>query len=387
MKYAKRLVSAALTAALVLAFGGLAQAEDTIKIAIAAPLTGTAAGYGDNVKAGAMMKIDEINAKGGINGKKIEAVAFDEQCVPREAATVSTKIAMDKDIVGVIGHVCSSAHLAALPIYLREGVPLISPTATGVTITGKNVDAKGKVWGFRNVFRDDAQGAFMASYAAKVLGLKKVAVFYEQNDYGIGLKDAFIKQAKADGMQVVGEEGYVKDVQDFTPQITKIKAQSPDGVFIAGYYAEGALIASQAKKLGLNVVKMGGDGLDNEDYIKLAGNASDDSYLPTPFLESAAGPEAKAFFANFKAKTGRDPDYMSANAYDAAGVLLAAIAKVGPDRAKVREAIAAFNSPQTAYKGVTGLNSFDAMGDSKKPLFVKMVKGGKFVPAPKQMQQ
>lgn len=386
MSYAKRLLSAVFAIALVLALGGLAHAGDTIKIAIAVPLTGEQAGYGDNVKAGAMMKVDEINAKGGVNGKKIEAVAFDEQCAPREAATVSTKIAMDKDIVGVIGHACSSAHLAALPAYLREGVPLISPTATGVTITGKNIDSKGKVWGFRNVFRDDVQGEFMASYAAKVLGLKKMAVFYVQNDNGIGLKDAFVKQAKADGITVVAEEGFVDGALDFTPQLTKIKALSPDGVFIAGYYAAGALIAAQAKKLGITAVKISGDGLDNADYIKLAGDASNDTYLPTPFLESAAGPEAKAFFASFKAKTGRDPDYMSANAYDAAGVLIAAIAKAGPDRAKVREAIASFNSPQTAFKGVTGPNSFDDKGDSKKPLFVKMVSDGKFAPAPKQMQ-
>ena len=127
-------------AALGLALGlsaGSVRAEGTIKIAVPAAFTGSAAGYGENIKAGVEMKIEEINAAGGINGKKIEAVYFDYQCEPREAATVSTSIVNDADIVGIVGHLCSSAHLAALPAYVREGIPSITPTATSVAISGK----------------------------------------------------------------------------------------------------------------------------------------------------------------------------------------------------------------------------------------------------------
>jgi branched-chain amino acid transport system substrate-binding protein len=362
-----------------------ALAGDTIKIAVPSPYTGSAAGFGENVKAGVVMKIDEINAAGGINGKKIEAVYLDEQCEPREAATVATSIVNDPEIVGIVGHLCSSAHLAALPTYVREGIAAITPTATNVTIGEKNKDEDGKVWSFRNVYRDDFQGKFLADYASKVMDLKKVAVFYENNDYGIGLKDAFAKEAAKLGLTVVGQEAYKKGDQDFTPQLTKLKGAAPQAMFIAGYYPEGALIADQAKKIGLDVPKFGADGFDNADYIKLGGAAADDTYLTAPFLAESAGADAKKFIDAFKAKYNREVDWMSANAYDAAGILLQAIAKVGPDRAKIRDYLASLNSPDKGYKGVTGNNYFDASGDCQKPAFVKMVKGGKFVPAPKQM--
>lgn len=375
-------------AALGLAFGLTAvpaRADGTIKIAVPSPYTGSAAGFGENVKAGVMLQLEAINAAGGVNGKKIEAVYLDEQCEPREAATVSSSIVNDPEIVGIVGHLCSSAHLAALPTYVREGIPAITPTATNSSISDKNKDEDGKVWSFRNVYRDDFQGKFLADYVGKVLGLKKIAVFYENNDYGIGLKNAFVTEAGKLGLSIVGEEAYKKGDQDFTPQLTKLKGAAPQAMFIAGYYPEGALIADQAKKIGLDVPKLGADGFDNADYIKLGGPAADDTYLTAPFLAATAGPAAKKFIEAFKAKFKREVDWMSANAYDATGILVAAIAKVGPDREKIRAYLAGMDTPEKGYKGVTGTNYFDKNGDCQKPAFVKMVKDGKFVPAPKQM--
>ncbi|MBG0775424.1 MAG: ABC transporter substrate-binding protein [Desulfovibrionaceae bacterium] len=381
--FGKTIKGALLVCCALTLMAGAAYAK-TIRIAVASPFTGGAAAYGDNIKAGVSMKVDEVNAAGGLNGDQIEVVYMDEQCEPREAATVASKIVMEEDIPGLVGHLCSSAHLAALPTYVRKGVPSITPTATNVTISDKNKDRKGLVWSFRTVYRDDFQGKFLADYAKKVLGLKKIAVFYENNDYGIGLKDAFVGQAKAIGLAVVGEEAYIKGAQDFTPQLTKLKGQNPDGLFISGYYTEGALIASQAKKLGMNVAKFGADGLDNADYINLAKDAADGTYLTVPFLAEAAGPGAQAFIAKFKKRFGRDLDWMSANAYDAAGLLLQAIAAVGPDRAKVRDYLASIDGPEKGYKGITGNTYFDANGDCQKPAFVKTVRNQKFVPA-KQM--
>ncbi|MGE4297630.1 MAG: ABC transporter substrate-binding protein [Desulfovibrionaceae bacterium] len=358
----------------------------TVKLAVAAPLTGAAAAYGDNIKAGVSMMVDKVNAAGGVNGMTVEVEYMDEQCEPKEAATVASKIAMDTGIVGVVGHVCSSAHLAALPTYVRKGVPVISATATNVTISQKNADRDGKVWSFRNVYLDDFQGYFLAHYVSEKLGLKKIAVFFENNDYGIGLKDAFVAEAKNMGLAVVGEEAYVKGAQDFTPQLTKLKGQDPDGLFISGYYGEGALIAGQAKKLGMHVVKFGADGIDNADYINLAKEAAEDTYLTVPFLPELATGDAATFVVDYKAKFGRDVDWMSVNAYDAAGLLLKAIGSVGADRAKVQAYLAAMTSADKGYMGVGGNTFFDAKGDCKKNAFVKMVKGGKFVPAPVQMQ-
>jgi branched-chain amino acid transport system substrate-binding protein len=348
-----------------------------IRIGVASPFTGDLAAYGDNIKAGVTLKLKEINDAGGINGQKVELVWGDDLCAPKDAGTVGAKFAADKSIVAVIGHLCSSATLAAMPIYVRAGLPAISPTSTNPTIGDV-----GKGWFFRNCYTDDFQGKYLASYVVpKLMGKNSVAIFYENNDYAIGLKDSFIAGAKTTGIKVTGAEAYVAKTTDFTPQLTKLLRDKPDTIFLCGYHPEGALIAGQARKLGFNGPLFGADGLDNEDYIKIGGKATDNTYLTVPFLAASAGPEGKAFAKRYKAAYGRDVDWMSANAYDALGILAHVIAKTGPDRRKIRDGLAAMTWPQFGYNGVTGLTYFDKKGDTAKPAFVKMVKNGKFVVA------
>ncbi len=358
---------------------------ETIKIAVASPFTGSLAGYGENVKAGVTLKVEEINSKGGINGKQIEVEWMDEQCAPREAATVATRIAQDKDIVGVVGHLCSSAHLAAMPTYTRHGIPVVAPTTTAVSISEQSKDRSGKTWAFRVVYRDDYQGEFLAQYVDEVLELENIAVFYENNDYGIGLKNAFVEKAGELDLNIVGEEAYVSGASDFNPQLTKLRGKNPDGLFISGYYPEGALIAGQADSLGMKVAKFGADGFDNEDYIKLAGDAANNTYLTVPFLPEVAEGDAKQFLQEYRERFGRKVDWMSANAYDAAGVLLQAIDQAGADREKIREYLVSIDSPENAYNGITGATYFNDVGDTPKPAYVKMVKDGEFVAAPVQL--
>jgi branched-chain amino acid transport system substrate-binding protein len=196
---------------LILGLGGAALA-DTIKIGVAGPYTGDAAAYGDNIKAGVSLKAKEINDAGGIKGQKIELVWGDDLCAPKEAGTVGAKFAADKSMVAVVGHVCSSATLAAMPIYVRNSMPVISATSTNPTI-GK----VGKGWFFRNCYTDDFQGRFLAKYAMTVLGLKNVAVFHENNDYAIGLKDVFVAEAKKLGLGIAGVEAYMRGPPTSTP--------------------------------------------------------------------------------------------------------------------------------------------------------------------------
>ena len=350
---------------------------DNIKIGVAAPFTGDLAGYGDNIKAGVNLKLKEINDAGGINGQKIELVWGDDLCAPKDAGTVASKFAADKSIVAVIGHLCSSATLAAMPIYVRAGLPALSPTSTNPTIGDV-----GKGWFFRNCYTDDFQGKYLASYVVpKLLGVNKVAIFYENNDYAIGLKDSFVAGAKESGVTVTGAEAYVAKTTDFTPQLTKLLRDKPDTIFLCGYHPEGALIAGQARKLGFTGPLFGADGIDNEDYIKIGGKAADNTYCTVPFLAASAGPAGKEFAEQYKKAYGRDVDWMSANAYDCLGILAQVIAKTGPDREKIRDGLAAINSEANGYKGITGLTFFDKKGDCSKPAFVKMVKDGKFVPA------
>lgn len=363
---------------LILVFGITTGAmAGNIRIGIAAPFTGDLAAYGDNIKAGVNLKLKEINESGGINGQKVELVWGDDLCAPREAGTVGAKFASDKSIVAVVGHLCSSATLAAMPIYVRHGLPAISPTSTNPTIGDV-----GKGWFFRNCYTDDFQGQYLASYVVpKLLGKKKVAIFYENNDYAIGLKNSFIEGAKKSNVTVTGVEAYVAKTIDFTPQLTKLLRDKPDTIFLCGYHPEGALIAGQARKLGFKGPLFGADGIDNIDYIKIGGKATDNTYCTVPFLAAAAGPAGKAFAERFKKTYGRDVDWMSANAYDCLGILAQVIAKTGPDRKKIRDGLAAMNSKATGYKGITGLTYFDKKGNCSKPAFVKMVKDGKFIQA------
>lgn len=348
-----------------------------IRIGVASPFTGDLAAYGDNIKAGVDLKLKEINESGGINGQKVELVWGDDLCAPKEAGTVGAKFASDKSIVAVIGHLCSSATLAAMPIYVRRGLPAISPTSTNPTIGDV-----GKGWFFRNCYTDDFQGQYLASYVVpKLLGKNKVAIFYENNDYAIGLKDSFIKGAKENNVTVTGVEAYVAKTTDFTPQLTKLLSAQPETIFLCGYHPEGALIAGQARKLGFNGPLFGADGIDNVDYIKIGGKAAENTYCTVPFLAESAGPEGKAFAERFKKTYGRDVDWMSANAYDCLDILAQVIAKTGPDRKKIRDGLAAINSEANGFKGITGLTYFDKKGNCFKPAFVKMVKGGKFVAA------
>jgi branched-chain amino acid transport system substrate-binding protein len=347
-----------------------------IRIGVAAPYTGDLAGYGDNIKAGVNLKLKEINDAGGINGQKVELVWGDDLCAPKDAGTVASKFAADKSIVAIIGHLCSSATLAAMPIYVRAGLPAISPTSTNPTI-----GTLSKGWFFRNCYTDDFQGKYLANYVVpKLLGKNKVAIFYENNDYAIGLKDSFMAGAKAAGVNVTGVEAYVAKTTDFTPQLTKLLRDKPETIFLCGYYPEGALIAGQARKLGFTGPLFGADGIDNEDYIKIGGKATDNTYLTVPFMAASASPAGKEFAKQYKKTYGRDVDWMSANAYDCLGILAQVIGKVGADRKKIRDGLAAINSEATGYKGITGLTFFDKKGDCSKPAFVKLVKNGKFVP-------
>ncbi|NQU64198.1 MAG: ABC transporter substrate-binding protein [SAR324 cluster bacterium] len=344
----------------------------TIKIGVAGPFTGPLASFGLQLQIGATMKAKEINAAGGINGNKVEPVFMDEMCDPKEAATVATRMANDKSISIVIGHLCSSSTLAALPIYKTAKLPAISPTSTNVSI------GKMSPFYFRNVYRDDFQGLFLAQYVKKVKKFKKVAIFYEVNDYSMGLMQAFVKEALKLKIRIIGTEAFTNETTDFKPQLTNFKMMRPDAIFVPGYHPQALLIASQAASLGIKTVIFGADGLDN---AAMENNPDTEGlFVTTPFLVDKAGPAAAGFIkAHKKARNNEDPGWMTANTFDAFGMAVDAIKAVGENRVKIREYLAGINSAGNGYKGVTGLTYFDANGDCLKAAYVKEIKNGKWV--------
>ena len=349
-----------------------------VKIPVASPFTGPLATFGEGVKNGALLAAEDINKAGGIKGEKVKILLEDEMCDPKEAANVATKLASMKDVYIVVGHLCSSSTLAALPIYKAAKLPAISPASTNI-----NIGRLSKYY-FRNVYKDDFQGRFLARYASEALKLKKVVIFYENNDYSIGLKDAFVKEAKKRGLKILGKEAYTSDDTDFKPLLTKYRAFRPDAIFIPGYAPQGTLIISQARELGMKCKFLGADGLD--DKILLQNPDAEGLMITTPFIPDKAGKEAAKFIEEYKAKYKTEPNWFAANTYDAVMLAAQAIKNAGKNREKIRKYLSGINSPANAFKGVTGATYFDKYGDCLKPAFIKIIKNGKWVGADIQLQ-
>lgn len=355
--------------------------EQVITMGLASPLTGDCAQFGEMIKRGARLKVKELNAAGGINGVKIELIEEDDAANPHEAATVAQKLAANPEVLIVIGHFNSSCSLAGKPIYQEAGLVELSPASTNPMVT------KGSDWTFRNIYEDTFQGRSMANYVKEKLGLNRIAVFYDNDDYGIGLKDAFVNEAERIGLKIVGTESYERDTTDFRSQLTKFKQLNPEAIFMSGLYTQAAQIAAQSRELGMSTQLLGADGILSSDYIKIGGKATEETILSCPFLFELGGKKAEEFVNRFKEEYQMEPDAWAALTYDAVGIAATAIEKAGQNRKAIRDHLASMTTPETGYDGVTGLTYFDANGDCKKPIHVAIVKEGKFVPAAKQIME
>ena len=369
--------------------GGQTQkATKELKVAVAAPYTGGNAAFGEMIKRGAELREKEINEAGGINGMKLTLVFEDDAGKDAEASLVAERIANNLQILAVVGHFNSSCSLAGKPIYQRAGIVELSPGSTNVTV------CEGSDWTFRNLYRDDFQGQFIAQYIKKVLtDLQSIAVFFDNDDYGRGLRNAFVEEAEKIGLNIVASEAYERDSTNFKAQLTSIKAKKPDAIFISGLFGEAALIVKQGREAGITAQFFGADGVDSPDFLVIAGSAAEGTYLTTPFTFGAADEDAQQMEANFEELHGVAPDTWAALTYDAVGMIAEALEKnynpeasVADNRKAIRDHLASLDTPEEGYKGVTGLTYFDINGDTvNKPAYVKIVKNGEFVAADQQL--
>lgn len=348
-------------------------------LAVAGPFTGDSSEFGVQIKMGVELGAEEINEAGGISGRRVELLFEDDAGNPAEAQNVATKIASNPEVLAVIGHFNSSCSLAAKSAYTEAKMVMFSPASTNVNVT-KNSD-----YVFRNIFTDDFQGQSLARYAASILGAKKVAILFDNDDYGRGLKESFTKKATSSGVTIVSETAYAKDTNDFRSQLTTMKGFQPDLILVAGLYKHAAVIAKQARELGITTALIGGDGVFSDQFITLAGPAAEGTYVSCPFLFELGGERAKAFAEKFRKKYSREPDAWAALSYDALQLIAQAIREKGASRAAIHEYLKGINSAKTAYDGLTGKTFFDTEGDCRKPVQMALVKGGRFVAAPKQL--
>jgi branched-chain amino acid transport system substrate-binding protein len=365
MKLASRLLLTLVVLALAL------RAQDTIKVGEYASLTGKEASFGQQSHKGLTLAIEELNAAGGVLGKKLELITEDNQTKPGESATAVKKLISRDKVVALIGEVASGRSLEAAPIAQAAKIPMIAPAATNpkVTQTGNYI--------FRVCFIDPFQGTVMAKFAQTDLKAKKVAVLSSvSNAYSVGLAKFFKETFTANGGIIVSEKNFSEGDKDFRAQLTAVKAAGADAVFVPSYYTEAALIARQARDLGLNVPFFGGDGWVADQLLEIGGEALNGCYYSTHFSPENQDPVVQAFVKKFKARWGanENPDAFAALGYDAAYVLVDAIKRAGSTEGpKLRNALAATKN----FSGVTGVTNIDANRDASKPAAIIAIKNGK----------
>ncbi len=347
-----------------------ALAQDEIKVGEFAALTGGSASFGQSSHKGTLLGIEEINASGGVLGKKLKLITEDDQSAAGQPATIVRKLISQDKVVAVLGEVRSSATIEAAPICQQNKIPLISPAATNpkVTEVGDYIS--------RICFIDPFQGTVMAKFAL-AKGWKKVAVLTDvKQDYSVGLAEFFKKGFTAGGGEIVKEQKYSTGDKDFKPQLTSLKATKPDAIFLPGYYGEVALIGKQARLLGIKVPLLGGDGWVGDSLLKVAGNSLDGSFFSCHFSADDKSPAVQEFVKKYKAKyNGETPDDMAALGYDSAMILAEAIKRAGTtDGEKLKTAIAATKE----HKGITGVITLDAQRNAQKPAVILTIGGGGF---------
>lgn len=387
-KTSKRLVVALITV-LALSLGAVAIAAcggsddgggDTggapFKVGLAAPFTGDYATYGASHKAGADIAMAELNDAGGVNGGQVSTEIGDDLGDPKQAVLVAQKFIDDTSIVVVDGHMFSGATIAAGAKYESAGLPMISPSATNPDITTLGA----YIW--RVCMTDAVQGEGLATYSVSTLGSKKIAIMYDNSDYGRGLADAYEAAVQTAQGTVVGKEQYATGDTDFKAQLTKLKGAGPDLLFLSGYYPEGSKIAQQARELGMDVQMLGSDGYASDELPKLGGAAVEGMLLSTFFDYTKEDPAVQKFVDAYKAANdGANPDWFAANSYDVIMLAAKAAENAGSnDRTAINDALGSIGT----YEGISGAVTFDENGDVIKPLQIVVVQDGALATAPQQ---
>lgn len=358
-------------AAATLSFCSLSAANDVIKIGEFASLTGKEATYGQAAHKGTLFAIEEINAAGGLLGRKVELVFEDDQSKAGESATIAKKLISRDKVIALLGEITSGRTLEAAPIAQNARIPLVSPGATAPEVTSKGD------YIFRACFVDSFQGAVMAKFARHSLKLQQVAMLSSASSaQSVGLARIFRQRFADDGGQVVLEQKYSDGDKDFRAQLTAIRAAGVEGVFVPGYYAEAALICKQARDLGLTIPLFGIDGWESSELISIGGKAVEGSYFSTHFSAQSTDAAVVSFNERFAKRWNTSSDALSALGYDSAMLLADAIKRAGTtESAKLRAALAATKD----FHGVTGTISLDAQRNATKSAVVLQVKEGKFV--------
>jgi branched-chain amino acid transport system substrate-binding protein len=349
-------------------------ADKTITIGINLPLTGADAHDAELIKDGAMLALDEANAQGGVAGYKINVTVLDDgtatagQYDPAQAATNARKMVSDNSVVAAIGPQMSGSGKAMAPILSQGNLAIVTPSSTNPDITDPKFAGQyrpaGKAIYFRTVTTDAFQGPNMANYFIDTLKVKSVYVLDDSGAYGVGIADAFQRQAEKRALKVLGRDQLNPKEADYTTVLTKIKSLNPDSLYYGGVAQAGVKVVKQSYDIMPKIIRAGGDGLYGAEILKGAGFPSAEGLYATIAAPNLLeNPDAKPWVERFVKKYGQQPENYSITAYDAALVILDAVKRVAEsgkevNRGNVRDAI------QTSKaKTLQGVVSFDDNGD------------------------
>jgi branched-chain amino acid transport system substrate-binding protein len=350
------------------AAGGGGEATEIV-IGHYASMTGNTAHFGQDTDKAARLAADQLNAAGGVLGKKIKIVTLDTRGDGAEAANAVTRLIDVEKANAILGEVASTLSLQGGPIAQRRKVPMVSPSSTNPKVTqiGDYV--------FRVCYIDPFQGKVMANFTRQTLKLDKVAILKDvKNDYSIGLADAFQKAFVAAGGTIAVEQSYSAGDTDFSAQVTAIKGSGAQAIWVPGYYAEVGAIARTAVRLGLKVPLLGGDGWDAPELFTIGGDALNGSFFSNHFAPDQASALSQKFVADFKAKYGQEPTGLGALGYDGVMVIADAIKRAGKvEGPAIRDALATTKD----YEAVTGKITMDKDRNPEKSVVVLKIDGGK----------
>jgi branched-chain amino acid transport system substrate-binding protein len=331
-------------------------------------MSGAQATFGQSTDNGIKLAVAEINAAGGIKGRKIEVHTLDTQGKAQEAGAAVTRLITQDHVVALLGEVASKLSIAGGEVAQHYKVPMITPSSTNEAVTqiGSMIS--------RVCFVDGFQGYVVAKFAHDNLKAQRVAILYDQaSDYSIGLAKTFKSEFAAMGGTISTEQTYKEGDSDHAAQLATIRDSKPDAIFLPGYYTDVANIARQARKLGITVPFLGGDGWDSAKLTELGGDAIEGSYYSNHYSHEDMRAEVQSFVAAYKARYGAVPDGLAALGYDAARVLFNAMERAPSlDGPTLAEAIAG----TTSFKGVTGIITMDENRDARKQAVILQIKGG-----------
>ena len=348
-------------------FLGLVHA-DSVKIGFNVPLTGFAAADGKSALNGAKLAVKQANQAGGINGKMIELVVYDDQASPKQAVPISNKLIEKDKVVAAISGSYSGATRAAAGVFQSAEIPYISAYAVHPEIT------KAGNYVFRTSFMGEVQGRAGAKLIGATLQRKRVVLITLKNDFGKSLAAGFKEAAGQFNLQIVNEYEYsIKDRQ-FGPIVAKVKADAPEAIYATGYFFTAGPLVSQLRAAGITVPVIGQEGYDSEQFIKIAGKASEGTIITTSLDRDSNSSETRSFISEFEAMAGHKVDMVAASGHTAMKVLVAAMKKAGTTSpSAIRNAIA-----QTNLVASTGSISFNDLGEVQKNIQVQVVRDGDF---------